>query len=144
MCLYLVQNKLLFIMHMNTSEGSIHTLYIRICFSTYSHHRLFLDKFYILIYTSLLFDIPLMEQTFLPEGVFPITLLNGKTHYMHKGYSYYQENKNKKCKRWRCTRRGCKAYLIVSHDLNTFHAVHEHNHPSPKYHITADGRYLKL
>lgn len=84
-----------------------------------------------------------MKQIFLPDGIFPIRLVNGKTHYMYKGYTYYQESKSRPSKRWRCTR-GCKAYLIVSNDPSSFQAVHGHDHLAPTYHVTADGRYLKL
>ncbi|KAL0831849.1 hypothetical protein ABMA28_001379 [Loxostege sticticalis] len=72
-------------------------------------------------------------------------LKNNKKFFMYKGYTYTFGFRSKFSQRWRCTNtHSCRAYIMVTHDDQFLQAVGNHNHPPPSYHITNDGKYVRL
>ncbi|KAL4714671.1 hypothetical protein ACJJTC_012588 [Scirpophaga incertulas] len=64
-----------------------------------------------------------------------ITLANGKTTYLYKGYTYYKKTLLKDGS-WRCyctARANCKARLFLSHDGRHLHTTNAHLHQPKKY-----------
>ena len=74
-----------------------------------------------------------------------ITLINGKSFLMHKGYTYTFRCETKAGIRMRCTQTSfCKVFLILSHDGKIMRIGGEHTHKQQSYRRLADGKYMKL
>ncbi|KAI5646749.1 FLYWCH zinc finger domain-containing protein [Phthorimaea operculella] len=61
----------------------------------------------------------------------------GKELLVFGGYSFYQQQRNRKTDRWACTSlggvRNCRARIMVTKDRNIVDLLDAHNHAPPKY-----------
>lgn len=79
----------------------------------------------------------LNPDCFMSHLLFPaelVTLTTGRKLIMFEEHTYrnfacYSKNSFK----WICTETGCKAYMVVSINLDIEKIVHQHNHSPPKY-----------
>jgi hypothetical protein len=81
------------------------------------------------------------------DGEFQYKLINssrGGVLVLSKGYTYYKAGRAAKI--WICTSKYtnlCEAK--IKHVNNSFIPVHlDHNHPPPKFHVTKEGKYVKI
>ncbi|XP_028174341.1 uncharacterized protein LOC114362952 [Ostrinia furnacalis] len=68
-----------------------------------------------------------------------------KKYFMYKGYTYTLGFMGRNSQRWRCTNtHNCRAYILVTHQEQFLDAFGDHNHSPPRYHVTSDGKYLRI
>lgn len=59
---------------------------------------------------------------------------NGKVRMLYKDMKYYQQREGKDKIRWRCTKRGCRAfYLATAADGSFIKSQEVHNHSNVKF-----------
>ncbi|XP_063827638.1 protein tramtrack, beta isoform-like isoform X45 [Ostrinia nubilalis] len=68
------------------------------------------------------------------HGKKDVLMVNGFTYSQHKPGYYYCIKK----------RLGCKGKLRTDQDLNLTYLFEEHNHEPPEYHVTSDGKFIKV
>ncbi|CAH2040232.1 unnamed protein product, partial [Iphiclides podalirius] len=126
------------------------------------HRVLHVQRIHILLRVPIPFGVPLALHEQVPvqslhhagqrwkapcEELKMITLVNGKRYYLYKGYTYCVGSKSSSnsCCRWRCTNTSdCYASIILDSDGNLLLAKGEHTHKSHKYHVMANGRYVRI
>ncbi|GBP52300.1 hypothetical protein EVAR_9212_1 [Eumeta japonica] len=73
-----------------------------------------------------------------------ITLTNGKKLLMLEGFSF-KVDAVRGAGRWGCTAgQKCEAYVKTDVKLNIVEARNVHLHKKPSYHLTQEGKYLKI
>ncbi|GBP52281.1 hypothetical protein EVAR_9193_1 [Eumeta japonica] len=73
----------------------------------------------------------------------------GRPMVLYQGYSFtlsYSSVTNER-RRWSCSsqrHRSCKATLWTAENLRPIKTINMHSHEPPSYHVTSDGKYIKI
>ncbi|CAK1543857.1 unnamed protein product [Leptosia nina] len=84
------------------------------------------------------------EPNFLVYKPKKITFVNGKSYYLHRGYTYSRAYASATGARWRCTQTSsCKAYIRLSPEERLEEIADCHNHAAKKYLKLSNGMYIR-